>query len=180
MELAVSIALHQVKSSIWGAADRAGRAAIGQQQCCQAAFDTSIPQLSSISASVKSMPDVIPADVQTLPSLKNIHLSNFLGVMICDCLFGSDLHFLLLPVGFSDVPPKYLPEGRHRHPVPEIDPLRNLEARQTCLAVGDELGFANGTTGLQRHRRYYYLAPLGIPSTDHSRHFDSGVAVTHR
>ncbi len=27
-----------------------------------------------------------------------------------DCLSGLDLHFLLLPVGFSDIPPKYLAE----------------------------------------------------------------------
>src|SRR5260370_19432650 len=103
----------------------------------------------------------------------------FLGVMTCTCLSGSDVHFLLLPIGFSDVPPKYLAEGRHRHLVPEIDSLWNLEAGQKCLAVRDELGFADGTAGLQRHGSYHDLAPLGIGTAYHCRHFDSGVPVKY-
>src|SRR5260221_1927893 len=90
---------------------------------------------------------------------------------------SSDLHFLLLPVGFSDVAPKYLAEGRDRHPVPEINSLWNLEAGQKRLAVRNELGFADGTAGLQRHVSHHDIAPLRIGSADHRRHFDRAVPV---
>src|SRR6267378_630876 len=89
----------------------------------------------------------------------------------------SDLHFQMFPIGFPDLAPKYLTEGRHRHLVAKVDLLRNLEAGQECLAVRDEFGFFNGTAKLQFDGRDDDFAPLRIGSADHGGHFDGGMPV---
>src|SRR5882672_2993937 len=93
------------------------------------------------------------------------------------CPVTSDLHFRMFPVGFSDVAPKYLAEGRHRHVVAKIDLLRNLEAGQECLAVRDEFGLVDGTAGLQFDRRDDDFTPLRIGRAYHGGHFDGGMPV---